>query len=211
MISTYIKKLNELKNKPSFLIKLQKFDSTPIYLRVVTTRDLDNKSLVRKLSTWRRKNELWFPRIFKVTDKRTRNWLQNFVIDKPDRILFMIEDDNGKTYGHLGFYRYKPQDNSCELDNVIRGLKTMPGLMTHCIDSLIKWGYSNLKIDTFYLTTFADNKKAVNLYERCNFRKIDRLIPLKRVRDGNEVAWEEIGDGKMAKAQRYYLRMKLIR
>lgn len=207
-MSKYARKIKELKNRPNFSIKVGKYDSKLIKLRVINHRDLRNKNLIQKLSNWRAVNSQWFANIFKVTTERTKKWLRDLVINNPDRILFAIEDNNGKIYGHLGFYRYRAWDNSCELDNVVRGIRGFPRLMTDSVNRLIKWGFENLGIDVLYLTTFDDNLRAINLYKRCGFKKI-RKIPLVKMRKNNELQWVKILSRERNKAQRFYARMVL--
>ena len=208
MGSEYHKKIKELKDKSNFAISVKKYDSTAIKLRVISTKDLNNKNLVNNLTKWRSRESFWFSQQFKVTSARTKKWLGDLVINNPDRILFAVEDNAGKLYGHLGFYRYRTQDNSCELDNVVRGSKDIPGLMTDCVNCLIKWGFKNLEVSVIYLTTFDDNLRAANLYKRCGFKKI-RKIPLKKIRKNDELQWVKIPNKLRGQAQRFYARMAL--
>lgn len=204
MISIYAKKVEEVKTKPKFKLFLGNVGKKKIYLRPIGKNDLQDKKLISNLAKWRRKYQIWFPGQFKVTLKGTKVWLDKLVISNPDRILFMIEDDSKNQYGHLGFYRYSAQDKSCELDNVIRGSAQIPGLMTTACRKLTTWGFANLGIKKLYLTVFADNEKAIGLYERCGFCEIER-IPLEKVVKDNGVYWEETKE--KSKAQRYNLRM----
>lgn len=204
----YSKKIRELKDKPGFSIYVKKYGSNSIRLRVISTKDLGRGKLIAKLTHWRRRESFWFAQQFNVTIVRTKKWLRNLVIDNPDRVLFAVEDDKGKLYGHLGFYRFRARDNSCELDNVVRGENDIPGLMTDCVNTLVKWGFKNLGISALYLTTFDDNIRAVNLYKRCSFKKVAK-IPLKKIRKNNESQWVKIPYKQRSNAQRFYARMVL--
>ncbi len=204
----YLTKLFRLKSKLGFCIRVKSYGEKSIELRVLTADDLANDYLIDKLSAWRRKHQYWFGGQFKISRTRTKVWLKNLVLEKADRILFVIEDDHGKIYGHLGFNRYRAWDNSCELDNVVRGEEGISGLMADCTSKILSWGKKNLKIDKIFLITFADNLKAVNLYKRSNFKTI-RKIPLVLTRHDGESSWEVLKRGKK-KPQRYYVRMKWI-
>lgn len=206
MSSKYAKKIKELKNKSNFSIYVKKYGSKEIKLRVISNKDLNNKKLISSLTRWRGRESFWFAQQFNVTYMRTRKWLEDLVIKNPDRILFAVEDDKGKLYGHLGFYRYRARDNSCELDNVVRGLQEISGLMTDCVNALVKWGFENLGVDVLYLTTFDDNLRAISLYKRCHFKKINK-IPLKKIRKNNELQWVKIPNRQREKAKRFYARM----
>lgn len=203
----YLDSLRKFKHKPGYSISVKKYDGKSIKLRVLTLDDLVDVDLIDKLSGWRRKHSYWFGGQFKISRVRTRKWLKNLVLLKPDRILFIIEDSDGKRYGHLGFNRFRLRDNSCELDNVVRGKNEIAGLMTDCVETIVAWGFKNLAIDSLFLTTFFDNEKAVNLYTRCNFKKI-RKIPLIKIEHEGELQWEPVRLGYKGKPQRYYLRMK---
>lgn len=208
MMSKYIKKLKTLKVSHEFSISVKTIGDKKVKLRVLTAKALSSKKTIHNLAIWRDKNSYWFGDKFKVTNARTKKWLRELVLQKEDRILFMIEDSFGKQYGHLGFNRYNGEDNSCELDNVVRGIDEIPGLMTDCVKSILRWAFKNLGIDYIYLTTFADNDKAVGLYRRCGF-KIKGKIPLKDVKHNGNFSWQQIDEKEKKKSQRYYLRMKL--
>ncbi|KKR88162.1 MAG: hypothetical protein UU34_C0001G0159 [Candidatus Curtissbacteria bacterium GW2011_GWA1_41_11] len=209
-MSKYAKQLRRLKINHGFKIKVGNYESLTINLRVLSSADLNNKYLIKKLSEWRHRESHWFASQFSVTFSRTKNWLRESVINNPDRILFTIEDNKGKFYGHLGYYRYRSSDNSCELDNVVRGLNEIPGLMTDSVNALISWGFKNLGVDLMYLTTFSDNERAINLYRRNGFR-ITRKIPLKKIQKNNEIQWVKIPINEKTGAQRYYTRMVIDR
>lgn len=204
---SYLTKIFHLKNRPGFLIPVKKYGDKLISLRVLTMEDMSNNRLVDKLSSWRRKHSYWFGGEFKITRSRTKKWIKELVVEKPDRILFVIEDQFGKYYGHLGFNRYRSFDNSCELDNVVRGEEEISGLMTDCVDKLVKWGLKNLPISKLFLITFGDNQRAINLYRRNGF-KIIRKIPLALKKHNGETAWEVIKKGEKEKPGRFYVRMK---
>lgn len=203
----YIRKIDRLKSRPDFYIPVGKYGNKKIRLRVLTENDLEDKFVISNLSRWRDKHSYWFGGKFKITHARTKKWLRDLVLKKADRILFMIEDQNGKGYGHLGFNRYIPADNSCELDNVIRGIEDIHGLMTDCVKVIVAWGFKNLDFDKLHLITFKDNEKAVNLYKRSGFRIVG-TIPLKQVKHDGEISWKEIARDEKIKPQRFYVRMK---
>lgn len=200
----YKKTIRGVKNKKDFSIPLSNKGGLTIELRPVQKKDIEDEKIVSALASWRKKHARWFPSQFKVTQSGTRQWLANLVVNQADRVLFLIEDSRGKIYGHLGFWRYDAKEKSCELDNVVRGINDFPGLMTKSVKTLVRWGFKNLGIKKLYLTVFADNQKAIELYKRCGFAEF-KNIPLKKVvRDGS-IYWEKTDDNK--KAQRYNLRM----
>lgn len=203
-MSLYTKTIRIVKNKENFSIPFHKEKRLAIILRPIQKKDIEDEKIVKALASWRKKYSRWFPSQFKVTTSGTKRWLENLVVNNPNRILFLIEDNRGKIYGHLGFYRYNKEDNWCELDNVVRGITDLPGLMTKSVEALTKWGFENLGISKLYLTVFADNKHAIDLYKRCGFVEFEN-IPLQRIIKGDSIYWEKADDSK--KAERYNLRM----
>ena len=133
----------------------------------------------RLLSSWRRKNHQWFGDAKPITVSSTKKWWRN-VQENPLRVLFWIEDLNGHIIGHMGLNRFKGA--SCELDNVIRGNKTSPGLMSLAVSSLITWVFKSLPIKIIYLQTNYDNIHAIKFYENCQFKMVKNSKPLIKMR-----------------------------
>lgn len=208
-MNIYERKLQHFKKEGNFTIRFTYASGKKFVLVPLRDRNKSDKLIIKTLAKWRKSNARWFPSRFRVTLKGTKNWLSSSLVDNPDRILFMIRNSKGDYLGHLGFYRYNSHNKSCELDNVVRGSQSYPGLMTKATKSLIKWGFKELPIKDLFLTVFSDNKKAINLYRRCGFADF-KTIPLIKKRSGEAVSFEEIKDKKQ-KADRYYLKMKYIK
>lgn len=190
------------------IIPIQKDALIVGYLRIVSKVSLKDPREIRLLAAWRRKYARWFPSQFRVTFKGTRKWVQEQLLEKEDRILFMIEDLNKLPIGHIGLYRFNFDERFCEIDNVIRGRKYLPGIMTAALNTLCAWGFSELKLKSMYLRVFADNEKAVTFYRRGGFTKVEK-IPLKKIVTKGAIVWKEI-ETDTEKAQRYFLQMRKI-
>lgn len=184
-------------------------DRVVAVLRVVTVDMIRRPDVIKLLGSWRKKSNRWFPSQFRVTYAGTKRWGKTQLLDKEDRILFMIEDLTGRPIGHLGFYRFDFKTYSCEVDNVIRGINHVPGVMTAAITSLCDWGKHALGIRTYYLRVVSNNVRAVRLYTRAGFEVVERL-PLKKVIQYNAVVWEELPADSRYPAKRFDLRMKLV-
>lgn len=139
--------------------------------------------------------------IFLVTFEGTKKWLREQVIDKPDRLLFILETIDGIPFGHMGFYRG-------EADNFIRGKDLVKGGMTLALKAMLQWAFNVAGIKELYLRVFADNQKAIKLYERCGFKVIDRIPLKKEVRD-NTIKWEEMKKMDKTPIDRYFNLMYL--
>lgn len=130
---------------------------------------------IQLLAKWRSKNKRWFRDTKPITFFSTKKWWQA-VQKNPLRILFWIENNQGQKIGHMGLNRFKAK--SCELDNVIRGPKSSPGIMGNAAASLIEWTLKNLPIEIIYLQTNYDNAHAIRFYEKIHFKIIKNSKPL---------------------------------
>ena len=214
-------KKNEYYKKITLILKNIKFESESQNKTVIPIYNDANKKVaefkpitshfteeqIELLARWREVNAFWFPSQFKVTKEGTRKWFKEQVLDKEDRILFMLQTLNGIQFGHMGLYRFDFKNKTCEIDNVIRGEKDIiSGAMTMSLKALIKWTFSTLDINILYLKVFSDNERAISLYERCGFKELKK-IPLKKVKKENTVQWIEILDKSENKTERYFSQM----
>lgn len=199
------------KNKGDYLIILPVYNDQQeeiAYLRPITANYMRTiPSCVELMSRWRAENPSLATGIFTVTHERTRKWLDNLVVGNDRRILFLISDFNGRYLGHIGFAAFDYENKSAEIDSVLRGVKDcMPGLMQHCMKSMIDWGKCVLKLEEIALEVFLDNTHAVEFYRRCKF--VDNIrIPMVKITLPDEEKWEPSPDPKMQDAERYFLKM----
>lgn len=177
------------------------------YLRSVTKSTLDDTAEIKRLAVWRKKHEWWFPAQFKVTVPGTKKWLKERLLETKDRFLFMIETPSGVPLGHIGLFRFDFSQRACEIDNVVRGENHIPGIMTHSIPALIHWARKYLKINKFFLEVFFDNKRAIQLYERCGFKPIKKIPLTKKIVSGR-AEWVEVKDTEKAERFNLYMEFK---
>jgi RimJ/RimL family protein N-acetyltransferase len=141
--------------------------------------------IIQLLTDWREAEQIWYPSIFPLSYERTKNWFDLHVEKNPNRILFMIEDEKGTPFGHMGLFRG-------EIDNCLRGDKNLTkGGMTKGLKSLLNWSNQAMGIKKLHLRVFSDNARAINLYTNCGFIEIDK-IPLTLIVKGEERVWTEI-------------------
>lgn len=174
-------------------------------LRVLTTRDAQEERLIRLLARWREENFDAYLTRSKITVEGTQKWLESGVLENKDRLLFLLEDADGRPVGHMGFYRFDFAQKSCEVDNIVRGETRPAGVMTPALQALMRWGMEVLQMSELRLQTFADNKRAIALYERCGFRETGRS-PLTRMETPDKVEYAPTPPG--GKADREWLRMR---
>ena len=181
------------------------------FLRPVTFHyKLTTPEYISLFSQWRRDNPIGFATIFEITDQRTEFWLDNILLKRDDRILFVICSLKGEPLGHLGYSSFNFKERSCEIDNVVRGVETgYKGIMSFAMMSILLWGKQMLKLDNIFLRVLADNSHAIKFYERISFIK-QYDIPLYKVIDKDEIKWIETKSFEDEKPDRYYTYMKLI-
>jgi RimJ/RimL family protein N-acetyltransferase len=187
--------------KEDFFIPVYRHNEQVAFLKPLTKNNLidniTNHELIKLLTKWRNANSKWYPTVFEATEKGTKKWLKDQVINADDRILFMVETLDGISFGHMGLYRG-------EADNFIRGRQDiLAGGMTYALHAMLKWVFDDLNIDELFLRVFLDNKKAISFYKRCGFKEMYK-IPLKKTKEKNEIKWEEITGNNTDKAERYF-------
>ncbi len=211
----FINTLDSYKCKNPFepLKSLPIFDKNMIfqgYLRPVTQ---DYKVTIPGcaglLSKWRNENSFMSPDPFVATPESTENWLNQSVLARGDRILFLIISGDGTKIGHIGFSVFDEKERSLEIDAVIRGEKNVcPGIMTDALNTLIRWGLDTLKIKKIGLRVLSDNTHAIHFYKKSFFFKTGD-IPLFQVIGAESEAWTPERQNANQSAEKYYTKMQL--
>lgn len=180
-------------------------------LRPVDASVLDpNDPRLPLIMTWRRENRESFFTWVTVTEEGTRRWLATQVLERPDRILFMAEFD-GTSFGHLGLTNFDFEKRTCEIDNVLRGNKNVfPGGMRASLQALLQWTFATLECAGITLRVFADNARAIRLYESSGFRTT-QIVPVNAVTAGDETRWIESPPDSGNPSQRHVAHMEMRR
>lgn len=151
------------------------------FLKPVTKSSVNNSKEIKLLAKWRDENSFAFPSQFKVTFEGTKKWLEG-LIKEPTRILFFIETSYKipNLIGHLGLFTFNFRENSCEIDNVVRGeKKILKGIMSYALQTLILWTKCILNPNKIYLKVISDNKHAIDFYLKNNFKKVG-ILPIEK-------------------------------
>lgn len=170
-------------------------------LRPVTYDILTNEEEIALLTSWRDAASEWFTTRFPVTEEGTRQWLYTQVLERGDRMLFLIDDEELMPIGQVGFMNYDPKRKSCEFDNLLRGRKGHYGnLVIYALAALGEWCIKTLDLQTAYLNVLSDNYRAISIYRKLGAAEVKRL-PLKQEIDGKVLRWvpAEPGEGKPEK------------
>jgi RimJ/RimL family protein N-acetyltransferase len=196
--------VNHLVFKDNMLVAILK-PITKYYNRIY-------ENLPLLIGGWRRNNPSLSQSMFHITEENTKNWVEKLVINRKDRILFMIEYFNGHYYipvGHIGFSSFDFKNNSAELDCVLRAVEVdVKDFMKCVVLKMIDIGKNILLLDDLYLSVDINNERAINLYTKCGFRKV-KIIPLFRKEKENEVRWDPDDKRNMCDAERFSIKMKL--
>lgn len=166
-----------------------------------------DKSLIEQFSTWRSENSFAFFSQFKVTISGTSNWLQSQIINRRDRILFLLIDKYGNSIGHLGFTNSINDKEEMEIDSVLRGVKGVKkGIMSNAVNALINWAQEIIMPRIIFLRVFSDNEKAIKFYKGVGF-KIDEKIPLRKCVEHDRIAYKPSEEDGNKEPDKFALRM----
>jgi RimJ/RimL family protein N-acetyltransferase len=181
--------------KPGPQLGLRAGVSDAVYLRpVATRREVQNMSDVRCLTEWRNKFVASFLTEFKATKSRTSDWLANTVGPDDSRILFMVDDPDGRTIGYMGIAFINWKTGYGEVDSVVRGRSAAKGAMTAAMGALIMWGRGQLGLDTIGVRVRSDNP-ALAFYRKSGFVERKR-VPLSCRSASNGLVWYEDRDNR---------------
>lgn len=202
-----LRKNKKLKHKEFGSVRISSdFDGVPYEILLMTYDCADKAYLMELIGRWRKENERWFLSQFPVSVERTTKWFKEKVIDAPDRLLFVIKVH--KDYiGHVGLFRFDFENKTCEIDNIVRGEASYPGIMGDAVRKMMEWGEKTLDLKGYSLKVLSNNERAIRLYDRLGFREVGR-IPLVYVegKDGRELV--EAPNANKGKADNYYILMK---
>lgn len=148
---------------------------------------LDDSTLLDSFSAWRQKFMQFFLTQFTASKESTSDYLKKQSIGHSNRIFFAIYT-NDMLVGHMGLSNIT--DNCAELDNIIRGVSGgHADLMYFSEKALLKWAFSELKLNTIYAQVMSKNFMALLLHERFGFKLKERHF-LMKVRKGNFFSFE---------------------
>lgn len=142
---------------------------------------LRDELLVATLAKWREAAAFAYPTRFQVTHAGTLRWMEAGVLDKEDRLLFLIYDEVGRLIGHVGFANALNEECMLELDNVLRGeTYARKGIISEAVEALQHWGRTVLFAENFTLRVLASNSHALSFYQKLGYEETTR-VPLKSV------------------------------
>jgi perosamine synthetase len=136
---------------------------------------LEDKQLIVKLGLWRKAASFAYPTRFPITDEGTCRWMKDSVLDKEDRLLFLIHDEVGRLVGHAGFANGYNDQGLLELDNILRGESfARRGIISESVVALQNWGRRVIFAEGFYLRVLDSNSHAVTFYKKLGYVEKNR-------------------------------------
>jgi len=171
---------------------------------VPTSPERLNGDDVRVLTEWRNRYVRSFLTEFQATEERTAKWLTEVVGPDPTRILFMLDDANGRTIGYLGLAFIDWDACTGEADAIVRGVSGTPGLMTNALLTLLGWAHRELGLTVgLNVRVRSDNPRAVDFYSRLAIET--RRVPLREIAEPGMKRWIEDESLTASSAELIYL------
>ncbi len=155
------------------------------YLVPFSKLDLVDDYSIQLLKVWRETNQFAYPTRFQVTIEGTKQWLEKGVLLNDDRILFWVVNTNFEKLGHIGVVKVLNK-NQLEIDNVLRGVSGVPGLMAKAMNTLEVLVEEEFSLENITLRVLESNNHAVRFYEKLDY-SVNEVIPLIEVRNGENL------------------------
>lgn len=162
-----------------------------------------------RIAAWRNRNREAFFTWVTFTPGATLEWLRGVYANTPTDLLFMVEAEGFRPFGHMGLSNVDTAQSVCEFGRVVRGEPSpFPGAMTVATQVLLSWAMNAQHLRKVFLKVFETNRQAVALYERCGFRVKERF-GLHRQERGGTIFWPRLSAGSSAVPDAYGLRMEV--
>jgi len=179
--------------------------SPPIaFLRpVATKKELIKAEDVYVLTNWRNQFVQAFLTEFLATESRTIRWLEEIVGPNEEKILFMVDDLNGRTFGYMGLDYINWSQSYAEADAVVRGGEASPGTMKRALKTLLSWAQGQLGLCQLWVRVRSDNT-ALEFYNKVGYREVHR-VPLRKIEEPEMIRWVEDESVKNASIHLVYM------
>lgn len=163
------------------------------WLLPVTEWHRGSTRLASTISQWRNFHaDAFFP-AFLTSPEKTVDWLASSVLEEKQRLLFLVEDRQHGTVGHIGLWL---RDGwRLEIDNVVKSPDcSKRGVMSRALTSLAQWCEDNLPVEDLFLRVLGTNSHAISFYKSNHFV----ACGVRRVSDKSPICQRDIGDASAA-------------
>lgn len=189
---------------PNFVIPL----GTPPFalLRpLATKKEYLNENDIKCLTDWRNRFVNVFLTEFEANTERTAKWLSDIIYKDNSKIIFMLDNLEGSTFGYMGIGFIDWRNSYCEADSIVRGGDAPKGTMKLALLTLLSWAHNILGLENIGVRVMSDNT-ALEFYKRVGFEEYKR-VPLRRYEERDMIVWKEKEDFNDSK--RYLVYMSL--
>ena len=105
------------------------------------------------------------------TEEEERRYMQS-KIDQQATMFSMLEKGTNRFIGNIEFMNRK--DDEAEWGIVMTYKMQDKGYGTEALKRSVEYGFGELGLRRIWLTVYADNPRAIHVYEKCGFREYDR-------------------------------------
>ena len=138
-----------------------------IRLRLVEEEDLP------LLVAWRNTPLIWacFFNKFPLSLVGQNEWFASLVKDQSKQLFVICKVEDNKPIGTIGLDHIDFANQSAEFGNMLIGKQECigKGYATEATELMLSYCFLRLNMNRLYLKVYADNARAINLYERCGF------------------------------------------
>jgi RimJ/RimL family protein N-acetyltransferase len=139
-----------------------------VRLRLLTEDDLE------MTLAWRNRDDVrrWFKQSDIISMESHRAWFtQHQLVD--DSIMFVVEDINGDAVGQVSIYSIDREAGEAEVGRFIAAPGASgKGFIREAINALVEFAFTELALQRVYLEVYADNLRAIRLYDSLGFLPI---------------------------------------
>lgn len=173
---------------------------------IACKKDWQTLEDIASLTNWRNQFPNAFLTEFEATKARTAEWLDQSVADDDTRILFMVEDLQGRPFAYMGIAFIDWTRHYGEADAIVRGEKARKGLMTAALRTLLDWAQGQLGLSQIGVRVRSDND-AIEFYRKFGFQE-EKREGLRQETNNGEKYWSESLDNENADIFLIHMRLK---
>ena len=133
------------------------FDLVPQYLEMVNDIENDARFIGERRTLLTEQEEIDY-----IKDK----------MDKDATMFSMLEKDTHEFIGNIEFFNRV--DDEAEWGIVITTNKQNKGYGKEALLRSVEYGFNELNLRRIYLGVYANNPRAIHVYENCGFKEYDR-------------------------------------
>jgi diamine N-acetyltransferase len=156
-----------------------RLNSTTLRAPRVSLRLLSREDLAMTLA-WRNRDDVrrWFLYNDALTMEQHHAWFETHQAGD-DALMFIVEDLATRTpVGQVSIYNIDREVGEAEVGRFIAAPNASgKGFIREAILALLDFAFGELKLDRVFLEVYADNERAIRLYESVGFVRIDADRP----------------------------------